>query len=196
MKKLIVMFAAAAMAFGAQAAAVDWSTGVFNGPDGSSSKTGSKYSGVYLATITVYSDAAGETELGTASSDSVKKTGVINSTVDVTEPASGTTSTYYTKLVIKDIATGKELESTMGSFTWTGGALTAPSLTFYGPDAGGFASGGAPSASAAGWATPGGGGTPDPGPTPGPGPDPLPEPTSGLLLLIGGAMLALRRKQK
>ena len=31
---------------------------------------------------------------------------------------------------------------------------------------------------------------------PGPGPDPLPEPTSGLLLLVGGAMLALRRKQK
>lgn len=33
---------------------------------------------------------------------------------------------------------------------------------------------------------------------PGPGPDPIdtPEPTSGLLLLVGGAMLALRRKQK
>ena len=31
---------------------------------------------------------------------------------------------------------------------------------------------------------------------PGPGPDPTPEPTSGLLLLVGGAMLALRRKQK
>ncbi len=32
-------------------------------------------------------------------------------------------------------------------------------------------------------------------PTP-PGPGPVPEPTSGLLLLVGGAMLALRRKQK
>ena len=32
---------------------------------------------------------------------------------------------------------------------------------------------------------------PDPGPTGG-----APEPTSGLLLLVGGAMLALRRKQK
>ena len=36
--------------------------------------------------------------------------------------------------------------------------------------------------------------TPTP-PTP-PGPGPIPEPTSGLLLLVGGAMLALRRKQK
>ena len=35
------------------------------------------------------------------------------------------------------------------------------------------------------------GGTPTP-----PGPGPIPEPTSGLLLLVGGAMLALRRKQK
>ena len=34
------------------------------------------------------------------------------------------------------------------------------------------------------------------GDTPTPGPGPIPEPTSGLLLLVGGAMLALRRKQK
>lgn len=33
------------------------------------------------------------------------------------------------------------------------------------------------------------------GPTPGPTPG-IPEPTSGLLLVVGGAMLALRRKQK
>ena len=38
--------------------------------------------------------------------------------------------------------------------------------------------------------------TPDPGPVPGPGPGPIPEPTSGLLLLLGAGMLALRRKQK
>jgi len=35
--------------------------------------------------------------------------------------------------------------------------------------------------------------TPDPGPTP--GPEPVPEPTSGLLMLIGAAGLALRRKR-
>ena len=34
------------------------------------------------------------------------------------------------------------------------------------------------------------------GSTPTPGPSGIPEPTSGLLLLVGGAMLALRRKQK
>ena len=51
------------------------------------------------------------------------------------------------------------------------------------------------------WGT-GGGGDPDPGPgpvdpdppTPGPGGD-VPEPTSGILLMIGGAALALRRRR-
>ena len=40
------------------------------------------------------------------------------------------------------------------------------------------------------------GGTPTPPTPPTPGPGGIPEPTSGLLLLVGGAMLALRRKQK
>ena len=44
-------------------------------------------------------------------------------------------------------------------------------------------------ASTAGWAAVSGS-------TPTPGPSGIPEPTSGLLLLVGGAMLALRRKQK
>lgn len=53
------------------------------------------------------------------------------------------------------------------------------------------------------WGT-GGGGDPDPGPgpvdpdppTPGPGGDgDVPEPTSGILLMIGGAALALRRRR-
>ena len=44
---------------------------------------------------------------------------------------------------------------------------------------------------AAAWSTVGGSTPPTP-----PGPGPVPEPTSGLLLLVGGAMLALRRKQK
>ena len=35
----------------------------------------------------------------------------------------------------------------------------------------------------------------DPGPGPGPGPTPIPEPTSGLLMLLGVAGLALRRRR-
>ena len=168
--------ATVAMALGVHAAAMDWSTGVFSGPNGSSSKTGTAYTGVYSAAISVYSDANCETLLGSATSDSVSKKGIIKSTVDVAEPANGTTATYYTKLVITDGASGKALESTVGSFTWTGGDLTSPSLIFYGDSASGFATGGAPSASAAGWQT-------------------VPEPTSALLLLIGAGLVGLRRKR-
>ena len=182
MKKLVVVLAAAMMAFGVQAAEVLWSSGVFNGPDGSSSKTGTAYSDVYTAVLSIYADAAGETLLASDTTSDVNKKGLMKGSANITDPAAGVTQTYYTKLVITDSATGKALESTMGSFTFTGGDLAAPSLTFYGDGAGGFATGGAPTASPAGWSTGGGGD--------------VPEPTSGLLLLVGGAMLALRRKQK
>ncbi len=182
MKKIVVALAVAVMAFGVQAAEVLWSSGVFDGPDGSSSKTGSAYSDVYTAVFSIYADSAGETLLGSETTSEVNKKGLMKGGVDITDPAAGVTQTYYTKLVITDVASGKALESTMGSFTFTGGDLASPSLTFYGDNAGGFATGGAPTASPAGWAT---GGSGD-----------VPEPTSGLLLLMGGAMLALRRKQK
>ena len=180
MKKLMFVFAIAAMAFGVQAAEVLWSSGVFNGPDGSSSKTGSAYSGVYTAVFSIYADSAGETLLASDTTSDVNKKGLMKGSADISDPAAGVTQTYYTKLVITDTASGKALETTMGSFTYTGGALTSPSLTFYGDGAGGFADGGMPTASPAGWSDGGG----------------APEPTSGLLLLVGGAMLALRRKQK
>ena len=184
MKKLMCVFAAAVMAVGVQAASVEWSSGVFNGPDGSSSKTGSAYSDVYTAVFSIYADAAGETLLASDSTSDVNKKGLMKGSADIAEPAAGVTQTYYTKLVITDTASGKALESTMGSFTYTGGDLAAPALIFYGDNASGFATGGAPTASPAGWATGSGGG------------GDIPEPTSGLLLLVGGAMLALRRKQK
>ena len=63
------------------------------------------------------------------------------------------------------------------------------------PDDGSAASFSAAKMGAGSWATYTPASTPDPGPGPGPGPN-IPEPTSGLLLLVGGAMLALRRKQK
>ena len=177
MKKLMCVFAAAAMAVCVHGAEVLWSSGVFDGPGGTSSKTGSAYSDVYTAVFSVYSDADGKTLLTSETTSDVNKKGLMKGSVDVADPEAGVTQTYYTKLVITDKASGKALESTMGTFTYTGGDLAAPSLTFYGDNASGFATGGAPSASPAGWAA-------------------APEPTSGLLLLVGAGMLALRRKQK
>ena len=76
-------------------------------------------------------------------------------------------------------------------FTWTG-TLTGNAATETDPTvlANSAATISGALASAGGY-QPFGGSTPTP-----PGPGPIPEPTSGLLLLVGGAMLALRRKQK
>ena len=59
------------------------------------------------------------------------------------------------------------------------------------PDDGSVAGFTAGKMTASSWATYTPASTPDPDPV-----TPAPEPTSGLLLLVGGAMLALRRKQK
>ena len=175
MKKLMLAFAVAVMAIGAQAASVAWSTGVFDTPDGGSSKTGSKYSDVYRAVCSIYSDSAGNNLLGSSETTATKKSGVMTGTIDLDKPAAGTESTYYTKLVITEIATGKTLQSEMGSFTWNGDSLSDPSLEFYGATASGFA-GTPPAPVGGGWSG-------------------VPEPTSGILMLVGLGVLALRRRR-
>jgi len=72
-----------------------------------------------------------------------------------------------------------------GDNVYQSGATTLTEINTIGSTELAFGSQKSATQAAANWKTVGGGGI-----------DPLPEPTSGLLLLVGGAVLALRRKQK
>ena len=177
MKKLMVMMAAVAMAAGAHAAvAVTWQSGTgvktVSGQDFTTSTSG------YTASI-LYSTAADMSTTFDAG-------GTLTDTSYSTKGSAGFSGatganfgagTYYTQITITENATGKKWTSGIGSFEIAEGALNGPTVNFTsGLNMGGSSLIGDTSYS-------GGGGD-------------IPEPTSGLLLLVGAGMLALRRKQK
>ena len=186
MKKLMFILAAVAMAASVQAASVSWTcTNVYAGNDSD------KVSGVayFLTTdMLAYSDAqalAGKgkdaitTALGSAYSYtasagtfSVSSPGVANATLGLSD---GSDYTAYLMIFDTDSVTDSSkfyLTPTKSLSTYSGADDTVG--VKWGTQA-------TASKQASGWASATGG---------------VPEPTSGLLLLIGGAMLALRRKQK
>lgn len=173
MKKVIIVLAAIALAIGAQAAAVDWGTGNMSSFGVGKSDTG------YTAQIFFFSDAAGENDItstfgsGTqiSSSKSDKSYSFGSTTADV---ASGT---YYSQIVITRKSDGQELKSAISQFSHDGDSLSNTTINF---TSGNGIQGGGSQWGGAAWAPAGGG---------------APEPTSALLLLVGGAMLALRRKR-
>ena len=172
MKKLMIVLAAIALAFGAQAAAVDWGTGSLQ-----SFGVGKQDSG-YTAQILFYSDAEGKNDItstfgsGTqiSSSKSDKSYSFGSTTADVA------TGTYYSQIIVTRKSDGLTLSSDIAQFSHDGDSLSNTTINF---TSGNGISGGGSQWGGAQW----GGGD-------------IPEPTSGLLLLVGAGMLALRRKQK
>ena len=181
MKKLVILFGIAAFATCINAATVSWSTGKFqtantDGSGFSGSTLSAATDGAYLASVYFFTDAECKNAVsgltGTTDTSSTK-TG--KAFTGETNDAFTNGSTYYTYITILDNATGAELKSAVVSFTVD--PLQAPDLNFWaGTGFNETFTGGTGAFASTGWAA-------------------APEPTSGLLLLLGVAGLALKRKR-
>ncbi len=211
MKKLLTVLAAACVACGASAASVKWQM-----------KPGADYSGwtgyivanttseglaATLATV-LATDAAPKTWQDAVSP--VAGTGTIGGrgTLNGTTADVGDASTYTLVVFDGDIATGAKYAVfdtfNVSDYAYSG-AQTPTTMTFATNKASGTlavetgggddpGTGGGDDPGTGGGDDPGTGGGDDPGTGGGGGSD-VPEPTSGILLMIGGAALALRRRR-
>ena len=168
MKKLMFMLAAIACAVAAQAATFKWSTGMLTVPGDDSTPIASD-NGTWSAVLSLYTDEAMTTAVTGASglTASAPSAGALGATVSGLE----TGETYYGVITVTGTYEGKDYEikitdPVQAKFKASGTTQMNFSTAI---------------TSAGGWK--GGGGD-------------VPEPTSGLLLLVGAGMLALRRKQK
>jgi len=178
MKKLMITFAAVAMAACAQAATVAWTSGVLYTPnaDGSwSEEKAGKSAGTWSAYMTFYSDNEGVQGAVFAPGGNTSKSGIntMNNTLSASAgaatPAGFTASTYYWAVIdISYTSAAGEQTLTSSAVRFQTQATAATSLNMQ--DAGGFSSADKFTA--------------------------VPEPTSAMLLLLGFAGLALKRKQK
>ena len=167
------MLGAVALVSSAHAAAVQWNSGTnsngFKDPDGNSLKN----STLYTMIVTFY-DTDGTTVLGTDSKDKAGATGAYSNTYSGYDFEAG--KTYYASAIIKANDGSSSREAGTGSFTIAENGANG-NINF--TTGAGFDT--ASPKWSSNWAS---------------GGSDVPEPTSGLLFLVGGAMLALRRKQK
>ena len=188
MKKLIVMAGVVVGVLASEAAAIAWNSGTIYGQDGN--KVGKDQITAILlesTSSTAFSTLTGEAlfaayEAGTINtlvSGATVKTGA-STALGAANLTTGTaydsgTDVYAALLYVED-STGYYIAN-FANATAASTKVTIADLTKYE----GGSLGGTPNGpEITGWS---GGGA-------------IPEPTSGLLLLLGGAMLALRRKQK
>ena len=186
MKKIMFVVAVALLAFGAQAAAVNWTASNVYAGDGTSSK-GSGYVG-YLFLANDYtadqvkaaidsgkwSDVSGKALAAQYTTTAGKYTGAATDSA-VADALGGTSQSAYAVIFNAGSVDSATKYYVTGDLNKT---VAATGTTVY-------ALGSQAASQTATWGTVPGGSSGD-----------IPEPTSGLLLLVGGAMLALRRKQK
>ena len=167
MKRIVVATAVLGFALSVQAAAVAWNSGASGA--GFTDPDGKKITTAmgYTMTAYFYSDSAGNT-LVTSSEATTANALTGNITATTSDVFSGET-TYYVKAIIANDSYTRETELVAFSTPTTGNA----SINF---TTGAGLSSGSSAWSSGGWQA-------------------VPEPTSGLLLLLGVAGLALKRKK-
>ena len=195
MKKVMFILAAIALAIGAQGAAITWKMGTaIKAPndDGSigsaNAANGTLSMYVWLVNETTYNSATADSivsdykgKIGTADASVTGKGGAAGGQAQTTGLDFSTTqdTTYY-GIVLTQYKSGD-------TEMWLANKASAV-INTAGTDAsvGNLSKnwGGGTGTAITSWSNGGGGGSD------------VPEPTSGLLLVLGGAMLALRRKQK
>ena len=174
MKKMIVLLAAIAMIGIGQAAMVNWAIDL--GKTDYANKTYYIFAGSDAATVEAALGAVDGTTATTFSGMALAtgalnaKAGKASGSLDV-----GTQTSLYTLVLDGTLEAGQ---------TYIAGTMDISSLTYNPPNTPpGTLTAQKTAFTQSGTMSAGGGGD-------------VPEPTSGLLLLVGGAMLALRRKQK
>lgn len=176
MKKLLVIAGAVLMASFANAAAVQWNSGTFaNGFTGPDDATLAK-STDYTMVVSFYSDAAGTTLVTESTVTSAKPNGAYNT---ATGDLFTNGKTYYVSAILK--ANDGTVQRLVDLTSFTLGDTGDANINF--TTGAGFDDA---SSKWGAWETVGGSDTPS---------GDVPEPTSGLLLLVGAAGLALRRRR-
>jgi len=198
MKKLIIALGAVVMAAGVQAATFSWTTSakaygvdattVVDNGNYASGTTAMKNNGTWNYVLTLYASGT-ESVVGSASgAASFGSTGKVSTSgIEIAAAAAGTTYDYV--LTITGTQNSLTARGEEASYDYTAAQLATTlsgSITTANNGVTGLQTA-APST----WAISG-----ITAVAPPPGPEPIPEPTSGLLMLLGVAGLALRRKQK
>lgn len=194
MKKLMVTLAAVAFAAAAHAATVNWSSGAVLGDSGDGTGWGSakiaKSSSNYMMTVLVFAtyDAVGglSDQIGTGSWTGTSAKSKLDGSSDTGATALVAGTKYYVQATIENSANNSQLISQILEFTWDG-SMEDPKIDFMSSSAGTGVStltsmDGTFNATYGYWDA--GGWTAA-----------VPEPTSGLLVLLGVAGLALRRRR-
>ena len=172
MKKIMFAMAVAMIAGFAQAATIRWGSGT--AANGLADESGNSLANSTAYTLTaILWDATGTTQLETMTVTSANATGAYSG--QFTYAAAASTEYMFSAVLAKNDGTAT-LEMDKAAFTTPASGTKQLNIT----TGANFNTTGS-KWSSDGWQTSGGD---------------IPEPTSGLLLLVGAGMLALRRKQK